>query len=165
MAFLTFMIILHLYSDPCFCQPTMDDGADAGMRCSKCIVGTKAQEDICSDCTRGGDNADKPFTCRRCEIGASSAQPFLCRRCINTNSNPDINSCDGLTTTTAPSTGDNASREQRLAELRRLLIETRDLTADRADRWINIRMKKKGDRSLQFINRLISDVEDSDEED
>ena len=155
------MIILHLYSDPCFGQPTMDDAAATGMKCSKCIVGTKAREYICSDCTSGGDNTDKPFTCRRCDIGASSAQPFLCRRCINSNTNADINSCDGLTTTTAPGT----EREQRLAELRRLLIETRDLTADRADRWINIRMKKKGDRSLQFINRLISDVEDSDEED
>ena len=91
MAFLIFMIILHLYSDPCFCQPTMDDAA-TGMKCSKCIVGTKARESICSDCTRGGDNADKPFTCRSCDIGASSAQPFLCRRCINSNTNADINS-------------------------------------------------------------------------
>ena len=145
------MIILHLYSDPCFGQPTMDDGAAAGMRCSKCIVGTKAQEDICSDCTRGGDNADKPFTCRRCDIGASSAQPFLCRRCINTNTNADINSwSDGLTTTTAPGT----EREQRLAELRRLFIEIRGWTADRADRWIEKRMRNNG--GLQFINRLIS---------
>ena len=79
MAFLIFMIILHLYSDPCFGQPTMDDAAATGMKCSKCIVGTKAQESICSDCTRGEDNADKPFTCRKCDIGASSAQPFLCR--------------------------------------------------------------------------------------
>ena len=92
MAFLIFMIILHLYSDPCFGQPTMDDAAATGMKCSKCIVGTKAQESICSDCTRGGGNADKPFTCRKCDIGASSAQPFLCRRCINTNTNADINS-------------------------------------------------------------------------
>ena len=68
MAFLIFMIILHLYSDPCFGQPTMDDAA-TGMKCSKCIVGTKARESICSDCTRGGDNADKPFTCRKCDIG------------------------------------------------------------------------------------------------
>ena len=148
------MIILHLYSDPCFGQPTMDDGAAAGMRCSKCIVGTKARESICSDCTRGGDNADKPFTCRRCDIGASSAQPFLCRRCINTNTNADINSCDGLTTTTASSTGDNASREQRLAEIRRLLIEIQGQTADRADRFIGKRMRKNC--SLKFINRLIS---------
>ena len=144
------MIILHLYSDPCFGQPTMDDGATAGMRCSKCIVGTKAQEDICSDCTRGGDNADKPFTCRRCDIGASSAQPFLCRRCINTNTNADINSCDGLTTTTAPGT----EREQRLAELKRVIVDRGFLTADRADRWIEKRMRNNG--SLQFINRLIS---------
>ena len=149
MAFLISMIILHLYSDPCFCQPTMDDAA-TGMKCSKCIVGTKARESICSDCTRGGDNADKPFTCRRCDIGASSAQPFLCRRCINTNSNPDINSCDGLTTTTAPGT----EREQRLAELKRVIVDRGFLTADRADRWIEIRMKKNN--SLQYINDLIS---------
>ena len=150
MAFLIFIIILHLYSDPCFGQPTMDDGADAGMKCSKCIVGTKARESICSDCTRGGDNADKPFTCRRCDIGASSAQPFLCRRCINTNTNADINSCDGLTTTTAPGT----EREQRLAELKRVIVDRGFLTADRADRWIEIRMKKNN--SLQYINDLIS---------
>ena len=160
MAFLIFMIILHLYSDPCFGQPTMDDGAATGMKCSKCIVGTKAQESICSDCTRGEDNADKTFTCRKCDIGASSAQPFLCRGCINTNTNADINSwSDGLTTTTASSTGDNASREQRLAELRRLLIERRGMPACRAEGWIEHRMKKNRDRSLQFINTLISQAE------
>ena len=159
MAFLIFMIILHLYSDPCFGQPTMDDAA-TGMKCSKCIVGTKARESICSDCTRGGGNADKPFTCGRCDIGASSAQPFLCKRCINTNTNADINSwSDGLTTTTASSTGDNASREQRLAELRRLLIERRGMPACRAEGWIEHRMKKNRDRSLQFINILISQAE------
>ena len=154
MAFLTFMIILHLYSDPCFGQPTMDD-ADAGMRCSKCIVGTKAREYICSDCTRGGDNADKPFTCRRCDIGASSAQPFLCRRCINTNTNADINSwSDGLTTTTAPSTGDNASREQRLAELRRTLNCRRGYSADFIDEVIE---KKYSDGNIQRINARIQE--------
>ena len=79
--------------------------------------GAQSTEIICSECTRGRDNADKPFTCRRCNIGVSSAQPFICRRCINTN--PDINSCDGVAT----EIGDNASKEQRLAELRRLFIE------------------------------------------
>ena len=93
-------------------------------------------------------------------IGASSAQPFLCRHCINTNTNADINSwSDGLTTTTASSTGDNASREQRLAELRRLLIERRGMPACRAEGWIEHRMKKNRDRSLQFINTLISQAE------
>ena len=144
MAFLVFMIILHLYSDHCFGQQSMGyDAAGSGMKCTKCIVGTKAPEIICSECTRGRDNADKPFTCRRCNIGVSSAQPFICRRCSNTNTNADINSCDGLTTTTAPSTGDNASREQRLAALRRFLIETRGWTADRADRWINININEE----------------------
>ena len=119
MAYLLFMIILHLYSDPCFGQNSMGDDAArprsaTGMKCTKCIFGTKARESICSDCTRDGD---KPFTCRRCNIGPTSAQPFLCRRCINTN--PDINSCDGLETTL----DNNASRERRLAELRRLFIE------------------------------------------
>ena len=119
MAFLMFMIILHLYSDPCFGQNSMGDDAArprsaTGMKCTKCIVGTKARESICSDCSR--DGAGKPFTCRRCNIG-TTGQPFLCRRCINTN--PDINSCDGVAT----EIGDNASKEQRLAELRRLFIE------------------------------------------
>ena len=40
MAFLVFMIILHLYSDHCFGQHSMN--YDAGMKCTKCIVGTKA---------------------------------------------------------------------------------------------------------------------------
>ena len=66
---------------------------------------------------------------------------------------------DGLTTTTASSTGDNASREQRLAELRRLLIERRGMPACRAEGWIEHRMKKNRDRSLQFINILISQAE------
>ena len=119
MAYLLFMIILHLYSDPCFGQNSMGDDAArprsaTGMKCTKCIFGTKARESICSDCTRDGD---KPFTCRRCNIGPTSAQPFLCRRCINTN--PDINSCDGV----GMQIDNNASREQRLAEIRRLLVE------------------------------------------
>ena len=42
------------------------------------------------------------------------------RRCINTNTNPDINSCDGLTITIE----DNVSKEQILAELKRTHIET-----------------------------------------
>ena len=77
MAYLLFMIILHLYSDPCFGQNSMGDDAArprtrmsaTGMKCTKCIVGNKARESICSDCTRGGDNAEKPFTCRKCDIG------------------------------------------------------------------------------------------------
>ena len=116
MAFLMLMIILNLYSDLCNGQNSMGDENDAalnpsrtgmgstggstGFKCTKCIIGAKARESICSDCSR--DDADKPITCRRCNIG-TSAQPFICRSC--TNSNPDINSCecDGLTTaTTAP---------------------------------------------------------------
>ena len=126
MAFLIFMVILHLHSDPCFCQSMGDDAAVSprprtGMsatevKCSKCIVGSKAPESVCSDCTRERDNADKPFTCRRCKVGISPPQPFICRRCFSTNSNLDINSwSDGLTTV--------PSREQRLAELRRIIIE------------------------------------------
>ena len=118
MAFLMLMLMLifNLYSDLCFGQKSMGDedvaasnprtgmgstGGSTGFKCTKCIIGAKARESICSDCST--DNADKPFTCRRCNIG-TSAQPFICRHC--TNSNPDINSscdCDGLTTaTTAP---------------------------------------------------------------
>ena len=110
MAFLTtFMIILNLYSDLCFGQNLNgmgSTGESTGFKCTKCVIGAKARESICSDCSR--DNADKPFTCRRCNIG-TSAQPFLCRSC--TNSNPNINSCecDGLTTATAPNPNDNAS--------------------------------------------------------
>ena len=157
MAFLIFMVILHLYSDPYFCQSMGDDAAVSlkprtGMRatevkCSKCIVGSKAPESVCSDCTRERDNADKPFTCRRCKVGISPPQPFICRRCFSTNSNLDINSwSDGQTTV--------PSREQRLAELRRLLIEIQGQTADRADRFIGKRMRKNC--SLKFIKRLIS---------
>ena len=102
MAFLTmFMIILNLYSDLCFGQNLNgmgSTGESTGFKCTKCVIGAKARESICSDCSR--DDADKPITCRRCNIG-TSAQPFICRSC--TNSNPDINNsceCDGLTTAT-----------------------------------------------------------------
>ena len=108
MAFLTtFMIILNLYSDLCFGQNLNgmgSTGESTGFKCTKCVIGAKARESICSDCSR--DDADKPITCRRCNIG-TSAQPFICRSC--TNSNPDINSsceCDGLKTATAPCPND-----------------------------------------------------------
>ena len=147
MAFLVFMIILHLYSDHCFGQHSMN--YDAGMKCTKCIVGTKAPESICSDCTRGRDNADKPFTCRRCNIGVSSAQPFICRRCFSTNSNLDINSwSDGLTTV--------PSREQKLAELRRLIIETGG--AHMVDRLV----EAVENSSIESINEAITFFERRD---
>ena len=153
MAFLVFMIILHLYSDHCFGQHSMGyDAAGSGIKCTKCIVGTKAPEIICSECTRGRDNADKPFTCRRCNIGVSSAQPFICRRCSNTNTNADINSCDGLTTTTT--TEDSVSREQRLAELRRTLNCRRGYSADFIDEVIE---KKYSDGNIQRINARIQE--------
>ena len=119
------------------------------MKCTKCIFGTKARESICSDCTRDGD---KPFMCRRCNIGPTSAQPFICRRCSNTNTNADINSCDGLTTTTT--TEDSVSREQRLAELRRTLNCRRGYSADFIDEVIE---KKYSDGNIQRINARIQE--------
>ena len=148
------MIILHLYSDHCFGQHSMN--YDAGMKCTKCIVGTKAPESICSDCTRGRDNADKPFTCRRCNIGVSSAQPFICRGCSNTNTSPDINSCDGLTTTTT--TEDSVSREQRLAVLRRTLNCRRGYSAHFIDEVIEKKYRKGTNTELiQRINARIQE--------
>ena len=114
--FFCFLIILHLCSDPILGQSINEKwingqwtGTHAhGIQCTKCIIGAKAREYICSGCAK--DNANKPFTCRRCK-DETSAEPFICRRC--TNSNPDINSrdcsdsgisscdCDGLKTTTA----------------------------------------------------------------
>ena len=118
MAFLMLMLILNLYSDLCNGQNSMGDEDDAalnprtgmgstggstGFKCTKCIIGAKARESICSDCSR--DDSDKPIKCRRCNIG-TSAQPFICRSC--TNSNPDISSCDcdGLTTATTAKRND-----------------------------------------------------------
>ena len=79
------MITLNLYSDLCNGQNSMGDEDDAalnprtgmgstggstGFKCTKCIIGAKARESICSDCSR--DDADKPITCRRCNIGTSA---------------------------------------------------------------------------------------------
>ena len=159
MAFIVFMVILHLYSDPCFCQSMRDAAAVSprsrtgmsatGVKCSKCIVGSKAPESVCSDCTRERDNADKPFTCRRCKVGISPPQPFICRRCFSTNSNLDINSwSDGLTTV--------PSREQRLAELRRLIIETG--RAHMVDRLV----EAVENSSIESINEAITFFESRD---
>ena len=159
MAFIVFMVILHLYSDPCFCQSMRDAAAVSprsrtgmsatGVKCSKCIVGSKAPESVCSECTRERDNADKPFTCRRCKVGISPPQPFICRRCFSTNSNLDINSwSDGLTTV--------PSREQRLAELRRLIIENGG--AHMVDRLV----EAVENSSIESINEAITFFESRD---
>ena len=160
MAFIVFMVILHLYSDPCFCQSMDDDAAVSPrprtgmsaairMKCAKCIIGSKALESVCSECTRERDNADKPFTCRRCKVGISPPQPFICRRCFSTNSNLDINSwSDGLTIV--------PSREQKLAELRRLIIETGG--AHMVDRLV----EAVENSSIESINEAITFFERRD---
>ena len=82
--FFCFLIILHLCSDPILGQSINEKWINKwtgthnhGSQCTKCIIGAKPREYICSGC--GKDNANKPFTCRRCKDG-TPAQPSLERK-------------------------------------------------------------------------------------
>ena len=81
---------------------------------------------------------------------------LICRHCSNTNTSPDINSCDGLTTTTT--TEDSVSREQRLAVLRRTLNCRRGYSAHFIDEVIEKKYRKGTNTELiQRINARIQE--------